>query len=58
MQDSPHAARWMNLLTEVGWEIMIFPTNSQPKNSSLSNLVKIYQDSFLIKIGLGIFWIN
>jgi hypothetical protein len=58
MQDSPHAARWINLLSEVGWEIMIFPINSQPKNLGLSKLVSIYQDSFLIKVGLVLLWVN
>lgn len=30
MQSSPHAARWINMIADQGWDLHLFPVNSMP----------------------------
>ena len=38
MQASPHAARWINMIADQGWDLHLFPINSLPALSEFRNI--------------------
>ena len=50
MQDSPHAARWVNILSDQDWEVMVFPVNSQPPSHEFNKSISIYRKSITLII--------